>query len=518
MENTRKVDRSFKDRLGVLTLLEKLRKENITYAEMDEIGTQLKKAGRSAVQPLLRKLWHEKSGILISKYTYLLDFLDDRYWFDQILQIALKRDDLEVEGRSALMATLEDCGVDVTVPPFSLLFSGQTAPVAEQFARMIERGEEGLLIFLEDFACMTEEVRQAFLFELAAHPDKRVLGPLRLLLWHDDVAVVKMAVKATGRVRFAEAAQLLKEFHRDADVSLHHLISQSIRRLAFVGVDISMQAAAKAREPFHSAYAGPVDGNGFRHIWLTRWRDDGRLDSIDLQVHDVAGVKSVWGETAETVCRYEERAAERVAEELIEPVAPEYALALLCDALYRTRSEGCPLPPEFLLRRAMFDPAELQPVEYVPPSRQWPVKVTPALLSLSAQLFDDEFFAGWSIESCRVYEIAEEWLLLEKNPAGKEVSATLERLIETLCREELQPRLGDIARRLQLNADFLARTGIDGEFVKAALAAAESISQFSLPCHLHPFLRRFAMESMIVAREALEEGYDLRDFPDDDWE
>ena len=118
MENPRKIDTSFKERQGVLHLLEKLKKENITYAEMDEIGGQLKKAGRSAVQPLLRNISREKSGTLISKYTYLLDFLDDRYWLDQIIHIALKRRDLEFEGRSAILATLEDCGIDVTCRRF----------------------------------------------------------------------------------------------------------------------------------------------------------------------------------------------------------------------------------------------------------------------------------------------------------------------------------------------------------------------------------------------------------------
>ena len=62
MENHRKIDRSFKERQGVLQLLETLKKENITYAEMDEIGNKIKKTGRSAVQPILRRLWKEKSG------------------------------------------------------------------------------------------------------------------------------------------------------------------------------------------------------------------------------------------------------------------------------------------------------------------------------------------------------------------------------------------------------------------------------------------------------------------------
>lgn len=517
MENSRKIDISFKDRQRVLQLLDKLKKENITYAEMDEIGGQLKKAGRSAVQPLLRKLWHEKSGILISKYTYLLDFLDDRYWFDQIVQIALKRRDLETEGRSAIMATLEDCGIDVTSPPFSVIFAGDAVSVAELFPQMMASGEEGLLIFLEDIACMSNEVKRSVLFELAGLADRRVLVPLKLLLWHDDLEVVKMAIAAIGRVRFPEAAALLKDFQNYADGALQGLISQSLRRLSFVGVNSYNPVEINKFKPFYNAFAGPVDGNGYRHIWLARWLENGRLASVDLQLHDVKGVISVWGEADETQEQFDSRAAERLEQELIEPVAPEYALLLLKDALCRNRRESYPLPPEFYLRRALFAPDEIIPALYEPLPVKWSLKATPALLALSAKLFDDEFFAGWSLESHKVYEVAAEWLELEKSHAEKELAKDLERLIEGLCREEFQPRLAEISRRLVLNADYLARTGADGEIVKIALVAAESLSQFSMPCHLHPFIRRFAMESMIVAREAMDDGYDLRDF-EEDWE
>lgn len=518
MENTRKIDRSFTDRQRVLQLLEKLKKENITYAEMDEIGGQLKKAGRSAIQPLLRRLWHENSGILISKYTYLLDFLDDNYWFDQIVQIALKRRDLETEGRSAIMATLEDCGIDVTAPPFSTIFAGATVSVADLFPQFMANGEEGYLIFLEEFACMTLEDQSSFLLELAALRDKRVLELLKLLLWHDDVEVVKMVIAAIGRVRFPEAAALLKEFQLHADGSLQRHISKSVRRLSFVAVTSTVTPPVKNFKPFYSAFAGPVDGNGYRHIWLARWRHDGKLDSIDFQLHDVKGVTSVWGETGELQKQYDERAAERSEQELIEPVAAEYALLLLRDALYRNRIEAYPLPSEFYLRRTIFADTEIKPALYEPKPLNWAVKATPALLSFSPKLFEEEYFAGWSLECHRVYEIAEEWLQLEKQLDEKALASALELLIEGLCRDEFQQRLPDIARRLILNADFLARTGADGELVKTALVAAESIKQFSLPCHLHPFVRRFAMESMIVAREAMEDGYDLRDFEVDNWE
>ncbi len=516
MEQTRTIDRSFTERLGVLQLLERLKKEPITYAEMDDIGSQLRKAGRSAVQPLLRKLWREKNGALISKYTYLLEFLDDRYWFDQIIQIALKRRDLELEGRSAILATLEDCGVDVTLPPFSTLLSCSPGPIAESFPQMVEKGDDGLLWLLEDFAAMSLEPKSLFLKQLSGLADPRVPDFLRLLLWYDEPEVVAEVVDAVGRVRLPWAAGLLEEFLHEAPELLRPKLVRSLRRLSFLGIRADLPPLPAPRPPFHSAYAGPLDGNGYRYIWLARWREDGKVDSVEFQLHDVSGVKGVWGESGELPHAYEERAAQRCEEELIEPISPDHALQLLRDGLYRSREEGYQLPLEFLLRRAMFSPRELEPLAYEPSFSSWPVTVTPRLLALSAQLFDDEFFAGWSVSNSRVYEAAESWMRLEERSSGEQLSAGLEQLVAGFCRDEFQPRLAEISRRLFLNGDYLARIGIDGELVKVTLAAAESIGQFALPCHLHPFLRRYAMESMIAAREAMNEGYDIRNHPEDD--
>ncbi len=515
-ERTRKIDRSLKERLGVLQLLERLKKENITYAEMDDIGNQLRKAGRSAVQPLLRKLWREKSGSLISKYTYLLDFFDDKYWFDQIVQIALKRRDLELEGKSALLATLEDCGVDVTVPPFSVLLSCIPGPLAESFPLLMDKGEEGRLWLLEDFSCMSQEMKRAFIGELCRLSDPRVLDFLSLLLWHDEVEVAAEAVAAMGRIREPRAASLLAEFGGNAPGELREKVAQSLRRLSFVGITCKEPPGPVSRPAYHSAYAGPVDGSGYRYLWLARWRNDGLIDSVDFQLHDVTGVKGVWGDSCLSSGEYEERASLRLTEELVEPVPVEYALLLLRDAIHRTREEGYLLPPEFLLRRPVFAPQEIEPRPYTIELPSPAVGVNTKLLSMSAQLFEDEFFAGWIIADKGVYEAAAQWASLEERLQGEELAEELERLLAGFCQDLFPPRLVEISRRLLLNADYFARAGVDPEMVRATLAAAESIAQFSLPPHLHPFLRRYAMESLMAAREAMSEGYDMRNNPEDD--
>ena len=66
----------------------------------------------------------------------------------------------------------------------------------------------------------------------------------------------------------------------------------------------------------------------------------------------------------------------------------------------------------------------------------------------------------------------------------------------------------------------MQRAGIERQLVEMTLAAAVSLDAPRFRRRHHPFLRRLALESMEMARDALAEGYDLRlNYCDEDeWE
>jgi hypothetical protein len=97
-----------------------------------------------ALSPLVRRLWRERNGDLISRYTYLLDFFEEEVWLDQLIQIALRRRDLEEDGKAALLGALEGYGIDVTAPPFSTLLAEIGGPLRIDPARSFwTRGKKG---------------------------------------------------------------------------------------------------------------------------------------------------------------------------------------------------------------------------------------------------------------------------------------------------------------------------------------------------------------------------------------
>ncbi len=516
------IDTTLKERRGILSLLERLKQENITLDEMEEIGVALKKSGKRALRPLVRQLWRERSGDLISKYTYLLDFFEDDVWIDQLVQIALKRRDLDDDGKAAMLAALEGYGVDVSSPPFATLFAGVGDPFGLAVPEVLERGEEGVVAFVEEFLLYPREIQLIVIRELPSVTDPRVTNLLDALLRLDCGELVAAALTALGRIRDESSASVLQRYFSEGDDAFSGVAVRSLRRLSFLGVDVGKGAARPSPLPFHRCYATPPDGDGRRSLVISRRQDGETLAFLYLQLDETRGIVGAWGSGGTTPDKFAEELAELCEEGLV-TVAPDYALLLMRDALYLGRETTLALPADFYVRSSMFRRDELVPAPYTPSFPEGNrCRTSPMGWSETDEaLFDDDFFASWFMANGSVYDFAEEWCELEKNCRGKELAQGLESILERFCRKLFAPEIDLIQRRLLLAADLMRHVGRGATIVENTLAVASSLAKYELPYHFHPFLRRFALESMDMAREALAEGYDLRRSPADaydDWD
>jgi hypothetical protein len=497
MRQGTKIDTSLGERHGILELLGRLRSDGITLHEMEEIGHKFRLAGRRALRPLVRELWRESSGELISKYAYILDFFETQSWLAQLIQIAVKRRDLGDDGKAALLVALEGYGVDVHAPPLKGVFAGIGVPLRQAALGSLRLGEEGIVTFLDEFLAHPVDVQKLVIGELGDGGDPQGARMLEAMLWHDDRKIAQAAVAALGRIRDPLAAGILTRFLEEGESSLHGEAERSLRRLAFLGVAAPNPAAAL---PFHAGYATAPDGDGYRSLLVSRWVDGGRLAALYMQVHERRGLLAAWGDGSLTPDGFEVELEGFSAQDELHEVSPDYVLALLRDALHWSR-DLCYLPADFYLRRGMFAGQELTPAPYRPEFPEYPKE--PALSyregeDITRRLFEDPFFAGWFMAGQRVYDFAEEYRCGED----------LEPILERFCAELLTPELELIRERLLASADLMRRSGRGSSFVGRVVALARSLEGYRLPHHLHPFLRGFAMESLEIARDALAQGED----------
>ncbi len=514
-----KIDRTLQERQSILNLLEKLNRDSITVGEMEDIGMKLQKEGRRALPPLVRKLWREKNGDLISRYAYLLDFFEDEIWLDQLVRITLTRNDLETDAKSALLAALENYGIDVTAPPFSRILHEVGGPLKLTLPRVLNKGEQGYILFMDDFCGYPVEVQCSIIRELPEVDDPRIFTLYGMLLGFDTPTLVRETLTTLGRTRDQRSVPLLRRFIGKEDPELGPLAQRSLKRLGFLGFDVTADSLDPYHDSFHAAFVTPFDGTGNRSLWICRERRDEPLfDLLFLQLHEGEGILDAISYGGLGVTEYEALLQEIGEEERLLPVAPAYALQLIADALYLSREQELDLPPEYFVRSAMFGDRLLLPLLRIPNFDRYDLEritATPRRLTESAQLLDDPFFCDWFLATPAVYDLADEWgpVMAAADRHEREHAVLAKGLIERFCRELIAPDLDRITRRLFLTADLMQESGEEKEQVERTLAVALSISGSRLPPHAHPFLRRLALESLEAAREALAEGYDLRTDP-----
>ncbi len=512
-----KIDKTLRERRRIIRLLDFLKRDDLTTEQMERIGKRLQKAGRRALKPLVRKLWREQNGTAIYRYTCMLDFFDDTGWLDQLVQITLKRTDLEEEGRLALLDALQECGIDVTAPPFAAM-TGYGASTMEGFiAECLTDGERGLVRFMDLFLDAADDVRERMIRHLSESATPDAVALLEILLSFERPEVVREAIITLGRIKSGFSLGVLAKAEKRHEGDIAELIRRSIRRLSFMGIREAAELphAYQVPLPFYQVQVGPIDVYGSRSLLFSWQLEDSSYAALLLLAGESEGVINALGYRMKDEREYEGVLGEVAAGELLEPVDPAYALEVLRDALFHSREQGYFLPPDFYVDMRLFSPDALRPQAYVPRFSvvhlDGIVERIPGYVASSNELLDSPCLEGWLLSEPAVYDAADRLEALEEKNGDKGIEeADLEAELEHFCQELVTPRRAEIIKRLLLAADYMQQTGCEEKLVQQTLATALSLVGGFLPEVRHPFIRRLILDSIETARQALADGYDLR--------
>lgn len=499
-----------------MRLLDFLRRDDLTTEQMERIGRRLQKSGRRALHPLVRKLWREKSGAAIYRYTCMLDFFEDANWLDQLVQITIKRTDLDEQGRLALLEALQDNGVDVTAPPFAAM-TGYGASTMEGFiGDCLKDGEPGLVRFMDMFLDVADDIRERMTRYLAQVGTPEAVSLLEILLSFERPEVVRDAIGALGKIKNGLALTVLKSAEIQSEGADIDLIRRSIRRLAFMGIrqPEAPPTSYPSPRPLYQTQVGPLDIYGSRPLLFSWQLDDDAYAVLLLLAGESEGVINALSYRMKDVAEYNAVLREITAGEFLEPAESSYALALLRDALFNSRKQGFHLPPDFYVDMRLFDPVSIRPEAYIPRFSlvhlESIVDRIPDYIADSNELLEHSGLEGWMFSEPVVYDASERLNNLENAAAGGIPDSVLEEIIVNFCAELVVPRRAEIVKRLLLTADFMQQTGVEGKIIQHTLATALSLVGGFVPEERHPFIRRLILDSLEMARQALADGYDPR--------
>lgn len=519
-------DSSHRERRRIVRLLDFLKRDSLTRDQLERIGRRLQKAGRRALPPLVRRLWHEQDREQLYRYTCMLDFFDAATWLDQLVALTLKRRDLGDEGRVPLLEILQDYGVDVSAPPFAR--ADLTVGSLNSFLDgCLKEGAWGLVRFMDRFLDADEILRTQLIRRVGGRADH---GPeaaaiLRMLAHFEYAEVAGLAVEALGSLRHGCAlAVLQQELQYPVVDGLEERITRSIRRLGFLGIrepePLPPQFAATGE--LITSQSSPVDCYGVRTVWCSWSLQDGSLAALVLQIGDGEGVLHAVQTRFQSRKEHDEYLDEVNAEEGMFPVGMAYLANLLKDAIQQSIEQHFYLPPDLYAGRYLFGPLDLRPEQYLP---SFSVELLDGLverlashLAQSETLLDEPFFEGWIYSDPLVYELAESAGAV---PLLGRSSDEQEPFVERFCSELVEPHKLGLLRRLLLSADLMQQCGATPVLVQRVLAVSLSLVGAPLPLARHPFIRRLALDSIEMARQSLNEGFDPRrqqPVDDEEWE
>jgi hypothetical protein len=508
-----RIDTSLPQRSDLLRLFQTLERENLSPEEMERIADAVEKAGNSALPPLLRRLRKATSSSVIARYLYLLDFFEDDSWLDELVRITLKRKDLKADAKTVLLAGLERSGIDIEELPFSRLLHEVDSTSSAGLNARLAKGESGFVSFMEEFVGYSTEAQVAVIRILATMNTSAADSLLEILLGYSDGEIVTETIISLGRIRRQSAATVLERYVHYGDRAFRVLAERSLKRLSFLGIRPSSEEFPLSDRAVHLTAASTIEGSGFRSLWFSRWNGSGGLDVLILQTHESCGITDAAGYAGLTPAGHDELFREAVAEESLLEVTPDYAHLLLRDALYLNADKDFPIPPEFYVWRRILQYGEMSPEPLQPDFSSFnlaDIAESTELFEAGDTLLDENCFSGWFPTSGKVFDLAEELAELQDRDGFGLSENHLALLLKKFMWEVITPEKNRIIRRLYLIADLMLRTGSDRELIERILAAALHLAKEDVPYLKNPFLRRFALDSLSFARDAMEQGYDPR--------
>jgi len=520
-------DSSHRERRRIVRLLDFLKRDSLTRDQLERIGRRLQKAGRRALPPLVRRLWHEQDREQLYRYTCMLDFFDAATWLDQLVALTLKRRDLGDEDRIPLLEILQDYGVDVSSPPFAR--ADLTSGTLNSFLdTCLSEGAWGLVRFMDRFLDADEVLRSQLIRRLGGRADHgpQAAALLRMLAYFEYAEVAGLAVEALGSLRHGCALGVLQQLQFLVVEGLEERIERSIRRLGFLGIRDAqpLPAAFGAGCELVTTQSSPVDCYGVRTIWFSWKLSDDSLAALVLQLGDGEGVLHAVQTRFQNQKEHDDYLDEVNADEGMFPVGLPYLVSLLKDATQQSIEQNFYLPPDLYAGRHLLGAVDLRPEQYLPSFEaellDGLVERLASHLAESEKLLEEPFFEGWIYSDPLVYELAEA-LGRDGEPLLNRAPDQQEPFLERFCSELIEPNKLGLLRRLLLSADLMQQCGADPELVQRVLAVSLSLVGAPLPLMRHPFVRRLALDSIELARQSLDEGFDPRrqqQFDDEEWE
>lgn len=394
--------------------------------------------------------------------------------------------------------------------------------LGDHIVSLLETAEspEPLMTVIPEFQTLSPLLIHEVIRTISNQRPDKVLLLYEALLTLENETVFRVIADMLKQHPTEKAAQLLqhilqqaqnKEIQKIARRSLYHLQSTGIK-VELSHTEPEVPPLAKPQFQIRMAMVSPIDGAGYRAVWLARTKPFGGYNMVHLILQDQEGIKECFGapitkkELPELL-----REMQRDDFPLIE-IDPAYCQHLIAEAYQANLRSGTEVPREyFRLREIIGEPERsfTTPLIYQElPAQE--IEAQPYHLANSAQLLNSKEFQSWYIPR----EMAEKYLPklqeMEVSPIIVSPMAQKEReedILKALAEEFFTPEMtARYQRRLEEMAYLLLRMGREAEARMAFAVALALRGKQGKEVFTIPFIRKIVERSFFKSEEEEEQA------------
>lgn len=519
---TRKpVDYTLLARRRISDYLEELSRADLKLLDLAPALQKLERMGPEVIPVCLSRLPRadERQARVI---TAALEFLDDDSVVGPLLEM-MADPGVSDQVKQLILGSLGHFGVETDQLPLDEFFRDIDRMRRNSLSVLLDgvkRDELILVQMLESFDEQDPELKPHYVYALGETKDERALPILQVLARIPDSAVRGAVIEVLGDMGSARALVVLERLAREGHTpeirTQAHRAAMRLRNRGFEAVPAEPDrgpSAAEVAGPLHRVVISSIDGRGSRAVWIARRNPKTRpsLTTVHLLLNTEVGIKDCFGMRRVAVADFNEQIRELTESGMIYEGDFEYATKLIQDALVVSEKNGTLPPSTFYYWQDLLEPEWLAPRPYevdLGASNNESDPADDGLLDASLFLMEHPIFDDWYVEEEEVYDFADEAADISKRYrsglAGEREMASLEL---RFYRSLIEPNLPELQRRLELQADFLRL--VKAPYL-ARIAAAARLTLRPESSQNHPFIRAIIKKSLDVARQNMDEGFDLR--------
>lgn len=395
--------------------------------------------------------------------------------------------------------------------------------ISEELAKVVGIDQKLLRQYADFLSTMPAKAVDALLKNLKKELDEQALPLLEVVAASDNNRLAEAAILQLGTVQSFKVAQLLAhidETHQEKKV--RKAARKSLYKLKSAGIEVETSHKPLLRESKHQPYKcliSAIDGTGTQLIILSEEMLAGDLHLLQAVSSEETGIVECYSKRGMTKKMFD-KLPDSFAREAggLQPMLVEadyaYARSLVAQAEAVSDEAGEELPDDYVSVKELFGLDQAGSVEnpiYTQIDTEI-LKQQQHFLRTSEELFQHPTLLGWLLPVNKIGEYAQE--LIDQEDGKLELSPQFQQERKEEIYQKVIDENFDEAdiERLQHRLEVMAYIFFlqdNEEDAKRALAAALAFTETSSAALKgHPFLKKLIVDSLEVARDVIEDGYD----------